>query len=80
MALTVEASELQEIFQWLTAEEATDVKYSSDHAAEEIADIFLYLVRLADVLNIDLKTAVENKLEKNSQKYPAAGSKTPRSL
>ena len=80
MALTVEAGELQEIFQWLTAEESQQVKFKSEHAAEEIADVFLYLARIADVLDIDIETAVASKLEKNANRYPAEGSNTPRSM
>ena len=80
IALAVEASELQEIFQWLTPEESVDVKNNSVHAAEEIADIFIYLLRIADILEIDLEKAVTMKLEKNASKYPPDGSNTPRSL
>ena len=80
MALAVEAGELQEIFQWLTPQESEDVKNDSTHAAEEIADVFLYLARIADVLDVDLEAAVEKKLGKNAKKYPAEGSITPRSI
>ena len=80
MALAVEAGELQEIFQWLTPEESLSVKGDSVHAAEEIADVFLYLVRIADVLDVDIETAVLGKLAKNAAKYPEAGPDTPRSL
>ena len=79
MALVVEAAELVEMFQWLTPEESLSIKSNTDHVAEEIADIFLYLIRIADVLDIDLPKAVEQKLEKNKMKYPAEGSNTPRS-
>ena len=80
MALAVEAGELQEIFQWLTPEESLAIKDDSAHATEEIADVFLYLVRIADVLDVDLEEAVSAKLAKNAAKYPAAGSGTPRSM
>jgi dCTP diphosphatase len=72
MALSVESSELVEIFQWLSEEgsEALDDDKHS-HAAEELADIFAYTVRLADKLNIDLWNAVTKKIEKNEAKYPA---------
>ena len=80
MALAVEASELQEIFQWLTPEESLAVKEDSSHAAEEIADVFLYLARIADVLHVDIETAVLEKLSKNGAKYPELDSPTPRSL
>jgi NTP pyrophosphatase (non-canonical NTP hydrolase) len=73
MALTVEAAELQEIFQWLNDTEAaalTEVQHQ--HAGEELADVLLYLCRLADVLNIDLQQAALAKLARNAEKYPAA--------
>jgi NTP pyrophosphatase (non-canonical NTP hydrolase) len=78
MALAVEASELQEIFQWMTVEESEAVRNEPQHAAEEIADVFIYLARLADVLGIDLEDAVESKIASNGEKYPARGSDTPR--
>jgi len=72
MALTVEAAELQEIFQWLTPEQSAklDDKQRAQ-AAAELADVLLYLCRLADVLNIDLATAASAKLQHNAEKYPA---------
>jgi dCTP diphosphatase len=72
MALTGEAAELQEIFQWLTAEQSTQLNaLQKAQAAEELADVLLYLCRLADVLNIDLLTAAATKLQHNAEKYPA---------
>lgn len=72
MALTVEASELQEIFQWLTTGDSQNLNGSQrQHASEEMADVLLYLCRLADVLGIDLMQAAEDKLKKNAEKYPA---------
>jgi dCTP diphosphatase len=72
MALSVEAAELLEHFQWLTEEESRalrdDVKAK---VAEEIADVQIYLVRLADKLGVDLDAAVRTKLELNRRKYPA---------
>jgi NTP pyrophosphatase (non-canonical NTP hydrolase) len=73
MALTVEAGELQEIFQWLTEEQSRTLDAAQrQHAAEELADVLLYLCRLADVLGIDLQDAAFAKLERNAEKYPAA--------
>jgi dCTP diphosphatase len=63
-ALAVEASEILEHFQWV---EATQKK---DDLAEEIGDVLIYLVRLADVLGIDPVKAAEQKLAKNALKYP----------
>ena len=72
MALTVEAGELQEIFQWLTDEQSRNPgEEQLRMAGEEMADVLLYLCRLADVLDIDLLTAANTKLAKNVQKYPA---------
>lgn len=72
MALCVEAAELMEIFQWM--DEAASKSPSSDQlaaAAEEIADVQIYLARIADVLNIDIAAAVDSKLEINRRRYPA---------
>ena len=70
MALAAEAGELLEQFQWLTPEEAAN-HASSEAVAEEIADILIYLVRLADVAGLDLDDAVRHKLTKNRYKYPS---------
>jgi dCTP diphosphatase len=71
MALTVEAGELQELFQWLTeAQSAAPDARLKQRAAEEIADVFLYLCRLADVLGIDLAQAAKAKLASNAERYP----------
>lgn len=74
MALSVEASELVEIFQWMTPEQAAEVM-SSDKAQavqDEVADILAYLLRFADVLNIDLDAACAAKVHSNAARYPAA--------
>lgn len=72
MALSVEASELVELFQWLTEEEsaAPDAERRR-RVAEELADVLWFLVRLADRLDIDLLEAAESKLAANAAKYPA---------
>ena len=73
MALTVEAGELQEIFQWLSEEQSRRLEDAQrEHAAEELADVLLYLCRLADVLDIDLAASAYAKLQRNAEKYPAA--------
>ena len=72
MALTAEAGELLEIFQWLTSEQSLalgDEKRAE--LADELGDILIYLVRLSTVSGIDLMDAARAKLEKNEQKYPA---------
>jgi dCTP diphosphatase len=73
MALSVEAGELLELFQWLTAEESralTATPAGAKRVGEELADVLIYLVRLADVLGVDLEAATETKLEVNARKYP----------
>jgi len=70
ISIAVEAAELLELFQWtdeLPADKRTAV-------AEEIADIYIYLVTLAHDLCISIEGAVEDKLEKNGQKYPVSKS------
>lgn len=75
-ALAVEAAEILEHFQWLTEEQSRSMSESKrEEAAEELADVLLYLVRLADKLDIDLMSAAAAKLSKNAEKYPVAKSK-----
>ena len=69
MALAAEAGELLEQFQWLTPDEAEN-HASSEAVADEIADILIYLVRLASVADVDLDEAVRRKLAKNRDRYP----------
>lgn len=72
MALSVEAAELVEIFQWLTEAQSADLDAATRAAvAEEIADVQIYLARLADRLDIDIPEAVDHKLALNARKYPA---------
>ena len=72
MALIAESAELVEHFQWLTEEQSKTL--SADKLAEveqELADIQIYLIRIADKLGVDLLKAVTNKIELNEKKYPA---------
>lgn len=72
MALCVEAAELVEPFQWLTAEQSQNLSPSQHEAVrQEIADVLIYLTRLADLLDIDLLDAARAKLALNAKKYPA---------
>lgn len=74
MALIVEAAELVEHFQWLTPEQSADLDGTRRAAVgDEVADVLLYLVRLADVLGIDPIEAARAKMVKNAVKYPAPG-------
>lgn len=73
MALMVEAAELTEIFQWMTPDEAArtrDKPAVQQHLGEEMADVLLYLLQLADHTGVDLEQAVADKLIKNAQKHP----------
>ncbi len=72
MALSVEVAELVEHFQWLTEEESRKLPEDvTAEASEELADILIYLVRIADKLGIDLLEAAEAKVRENERKYPA---------
>lgn len=72
MALSVEAAELVEIFQWLTEEQSERLSDETlARVVDEIADVQVYLVRLADRLHVDIAAAVAQKMEKNEDKYPA---------
>jgi NTP pyrophosphatase (non-canonical NTP hydrolase) len=73
MALMVEAAELAEIFQWMTPEQSqaagTD-SMTQERVADEVADVLLYLLQIADRTGVDLKRAVGRKLVKNARKHP----------
>lgn len=72
MAMIVEAAELVEHFQWLTEEQSrTIAPEKHEQVAQEIADTFVYLLRMADVLGIDLIDAAHAKIDLNAMKYPA---------
>ena len=71
MALIAEAAELIEHFQWLSQEESTLIQGDKLEAVRmELADIQIYLIRIADKLNVDLLAAVDKKIAINEQKYP----------
>jgi len=71
MALSVEAAELLETFQWLTEEQSRRLGPEALAAAsDEVADVLLYLIRLSDQLGIDPITAAKRKLLANATKYP----------
>ena len=71
MALAVEAAELMEVFQWKTEDEsrAPDAKALAA-ASDEIADVLIYLVRIADTLGVDPLAAAHRKLAANAARYP----------
>jgi dCTP diphosphatase len=72
MALAGEVGELLEILQWLTPEEADAIMDSPRAAdvADELADVAIYLLRLADVLDVDLLEVAHAKLERNRERFP----------
>jgi len=73
-ALMVEAAELAEIFQWMTPEEsrlAHQDPATHQRIGEEVADVLLYLLQVADHSQIDVERAVKDKLASNALKYPA---------
>lgn len=73
MALSIEAGELMEIFQWMSEEQSNLVKDNPKlrtRLDDEIADVFVYLLRIAKRTNTDLESAVRNKMKKNKEKYP----------
>jgi NTP pyrophosphatase (non-canonical NTP hydrolase) len=72
MAMIVEAAELVEHFQWMTEQESREVSAEKrDQVAHELADTFIYLLRISDVLGIDLIDAAHEKMHLNAKKYPA---------
>ncbi|MBP2242953.1 NTP pyrophosphatase (non-canonical NTP hydrolase) [Cytobacillus eiseniae] len=68
ISVSLEANELLENFQWRTSEEA--IAESKQNIKEEMADVFIYLLLLADQMNIDLEEEAFKKMEKNAVKYP----------
>ena len=71
MALSVEASELVECFQWLTEEQSQNLSPEQLSATiDEIADVQIYLLRIATKLNVNMLDAVNQKIKKNALKYP----------
>jgi NTP pyrophosphatase (non-canonical NTP hydrolase) len=76
MAVAAESGELLEHFQWLTSDESGALSDETrSRVAEEIADVLLYLIRLADKLDLDMYEAALEKIEKNGEKYPVEKSR-----
>lgn len=72
-ALSVEASELVEIFQWLTPQESARVMADPDTAhrvRDEVADVLAYLLQLCEVLGVDPLAALEAKIDRNERRFP----------
>ena len=69
LSLSLEASELLENFQWISAEEGNEK--NRENIKDELADVFIYGLMMADDLDIDMTEAILNKLKKNAEKYPS---------
>ncbi|NQT57877.1 MAG: nucleotide pyrophosphohydrolase [Bacteroidetes bacterium] len=77
-AFAVEAAELLEIFQWMSESEQETLKEKHEtleHIQEELADCMNYLLRFADVMDIDVEKALRDKIGKNKKKYPVESTK-----
>ena len=74
LAIQDDLGELSEIVQWIPDSEINEqwIQDNNERLCEEIADVFLYLIRLSDVLVIDLIGAAKSKIEINADKYPVA--------
>lgn len=71
VGLSVEASEILEHFQWLSEEESANLSKDAKEAVRlELADVLIYLIRLADMLDVDLIAAAQDKLAINAERYP----------
>ncbi|MGD0518911.1 MAG: nucleotide pyrophosphohydrolase [Thermoguttaceae bacterium] len=74
MSLAIETAELMEHFQWISTDQSRQVIEQPEQmtqVADELADVFCYVLAMANELNLDLSIAVRNKMAKNEQKYPA---------
>ncbi|MFC8825959.1 nucleotide pyrophosphohydrolase [Streptomyces sp. NPDC057137] len=78
-ALSVEASELLEIFQWLTPEQSARVMEapgSAHRVRDEVADVLAYLLQFCDVLGIDALTALSEKIDRNELRFPPSADRS----
>ena len=73
ISISLEASELLELFQWKNSEEV--VENSLEEIKEELADVFIYSFMMADNLNLDVEEIINSKLDLNEQKYPVEKSR-----
>lgn len=73
ISISLEASELLELFQWKNSEEV--VESSLEEIKEELADVFIYSLMMADNLNLDVEEIIKSKLDLNEQKYPVEKSR-----
>lgn len=80
-ALSVEASELLEIFQWLTPQQSASIMDDPEDAhrvADEVADVLAYLLQFCEVLGIDALAALAAKVERNERRFPLPSAPEPR--
>ena len=73
MSISIEAAELMELFQWLSLDEAKEVMKEGElreNAIDEIADVMIYALAFCQRNNIDVSSAIKQKMEKNMKKYP----------
>ena len=76
MALSAEVAEIVEHFQWLTEEQSKNLPQDKlDEVETELADTLIYLIRLADKLDINLLNVAQSKIDLNEKKYPVSKSK-----
>jgi NTP pyrophosphatase (non-canonical NTP hydrolase) len=68
IAVAAEAGELAAVLQW--TDPTDDLEHAMPQLTDEIADVFIYLLRLADVMGVDLAAAAEEKIERNEQRFP----------
>jgi NTP pyrophosphatase (non-canonical NTP hydrolase) len=79
MALMIEAAELAEIFQWMTPEQSQAVytdRELQEQIGDEVADVMLYLLQIADYSGVNIEAAIERKLIKNAKKHPSPQRRT----
>ncbi|MCG7421227.1 nucleotide pyrophosphohydrolase [Macrococcus epidermidis] len=67
LSLSLEAAELLENFQWISSDEA--VKKNRENIAEELADVFIYGIQLAEEMGFDIEEIIREKVKKNGEKY-----------
>jgi dCTP diphosphatase len=75
MALSAEAGELLSIFQWMTPPEADSIGSDDEALRDELADVAIYLISLAERVGVDLPAAVAEKLQRNEGRFPSATAK-----
>lgn len=73
ISVSLEAAELLEIFQWSGTD--LEVKAKADRAKDELADVAIYCIYLADALDVDIASAISDKIDKDAEKYPVEKAK-----